>query len=146
MSVSCLMISYQSETVAQLKDFFRMKIKEKRGFSILFKIVFLLLKYMYLIVLLILFFTTQKADSTTLRSLGMNIFFTLYLSSEWLYRKTNWALSLFIAAFIIGQYYFALTWYRYYDDKILMEKLQWMNLYKNSSIDALVHSHKNHQA
>lgn len=72
----------------------------------------------------------------------MNIFFTLYLSSEELYRKSNWVLSLFIAMFIIGQYYFALTWYRYYDDKILMEKLAWMNLYKNQSIDYLVHDHK----
>jgi hypothetical protein len=100
------------------------------------------MRYMYLIILFILFFSTASGkDTVKARSLGLIIFLTAYLSSEWLYRRTNWVLSLFICCFIMAQYYFSLTWYRWYDNESIMEQLEWCSLYKKEYLSKMVGAH-----
>lgn len=90
------------------------------------------MRYLHYIVLLVLFWDGKNINQ--LRNLGFMCFFTVYVSSESLYRKTSVLLNIFIAFFIFGQYYFSLTYYRWYGNKPLMETLKYMNMYEEGKI------------
>jgi hypothetical protein len=69
-----------------------------------------------------------------MRNLGFMLFFVFYTASEYLYRKTSKLLVLFISFFIIGQYYFSLVYHKYLGDEVLLDKLNWFNLYEKESM------------
>ena len=68
-----------------------------------------------------------------MRNIGFMIFFVIYTNSEYLYRTTSKLLSLFIAFFILGQYYFSLN-YMKYEDKHQLTRLRWLNLYQDDKM------------
>ena len=63
------------------------------------------------------------------------ILFTVFISSEYLYRKTSIFLNLIASFFILGQYYFSLNYKSYIGDKLLMEKLEWLNMYDKDKLN-----------
>ncbi len=65
------------------------------------------------------------------------ILFTVFISSEYLYRKTSIFLNLIASFFILGQYYFSLNYKSYIGDKLLMEKLEWLNMYDKDKLNQL---------
>jgi len=53
-----------------------------------------------------------------------------YIASEWLYRKTNILLVIFISCFIIFQYVFSLIYKRYKDDEAMIEDFKWAGFFE----------------
>jgi hypothetical protein len=91
-----------------------------------------MLKYIQTLVLVALFVNGSN-ELNNLRNIGYMAFFVIYTTSEYLYRTTSKALTVFIAFFILGQYYFSLTYMLYEEDPHLMKQLRWLNLYVESS-------------
>ena len=99
----------------------------------MWKLLFFFLKYIQSIVLITLF--VQGSDNLNhLKNLGFMIFFVMYTASEKLYRSTSVVLTIFIAFFLFGQYYFSLNYKKYGDDEILLRKLEWLNFFENDKM------------
>ena len=58
------------------------------------------------------------------------LFFVVYTSSEYLYRKTSKVLVIFISFIIAGQYYFSLNYMDYKNDPVKMKQFEWLNFYQ----------------
>lgn len=65
-----------------------------------------------------------------LRNLGFMVFFVTFTAQEWLYRKLNFLLIIFVGFFIIGQYYYSLVYMKFKDDPDFVERLAWWNIYE----------------
>jgi hypothetical protein len=62
------------------------------------------------------------------------IFFVVFAGSERLYRNFSFLLTIFIAFFIWSQYYFSLTYHDYVENKRLMQRLEWYNIYQSRAM------------
>jgi hypothetical protein len=82
--------------------------------SVAWSLTYICFRYLHYLVLLFLF--VYGKDINQLRNLGFMCFFTIFVAFDWLYRKYMWVLSLFIAFFLFGQYYFSMTYFRWLDD------------------------------
>jgi hypothetical protein len=111
MSVSSfkLLFDYKQEDV--LKVLFTRKILSKNS-TIRWRFLFFILKNIQILVLIVLFIN-GSGNLNKFKNLGFMIFFIAFTSSEQLYRKTGWILTLFIAFFIYGQYYYSLYYHDY---------------------------------
>lgn len=111
-----------------MREFFKSRIEDKNA-SLIWSMLYLGMRHLQVLVLVCLYVNgSNKLNSA--RNLGFMVFFTVYTASEWLYRRTNVALTVFISFFIFGQYYFSLTVFRYTDNAKLMKTLAWMNMYE----------------
>lgn len=110
LSIGSLKVAYELNSDDIIRRFFSERIENHH--HVMWKVIFISMRYIHYLVLLLLFLNGK--DINQLRNLGFMCFFTAYVSSEWLYRKTIVALNIFIAFFVFGQYYFSLTYYRYY--------------------------------
>ena len=133
MTYGCLKLTYdRGEGMGSIGSFFKEKILIKKS-SVLWKFLFLVLRYIHSLVLIILFLNgSHKLNH--FRNLGFMIFFVLFAGSEWIYRKCSFMLTIFIAFFIWSQYYFSLTYHQYVDDKRLMKRLLWYNFYTSKAM------------
>ncbi len=65
------------------------------------KFIFFMMKYLHIFALICLFINGAE-NLNSFRNLGFMMFFIVYTTNEWLYRKTSSILSIFISFFIIG--------------------------------------------
>ena len=94
------------------------------------RFMFYLLKNIYKVVLVYLFIK-GSSDINTFVNLGFMSFFVGYTTYEHLYRKTSNLLVVFIAANILGQYYFSLYYHQFLGDKKLLRRFSWLGFYKD---------------
>lgn len=78
----------------------------------LWKTSFYLFKYLHVIMLAILFFSATN-NLNRFRSLGFMLLFSFWSMSEVFYRKSVNIMIFFMSFFILGQYYFSLTYSNY---------------------------------
>jgi hypothetical protein len=132
MSIACFKLSFEFPQNKYIINIFIEKIYDKNC-SIMWKFLFLFLKYIQSIVLITLF--VQGSDNLNhLKNLGFMIFFVAYTASEKLYRSTSVFLTIFIAFFLLGQYYFSLNYKKSMNDKILMGRLEWLNFFDTNKM------------
>lgn len=100
-----------------LVSFLKNKIEHED--STFWKSSFYVLKYIHIIMLAILFIIGSQ-DMNHLRALGLMILFSFWTLSEYHYRKTVKLLIPFMSYFILGTYYFSLTYRSYINDNFKM--------------------------
>lgn len=129
MCIGSLRQTFDRGEQATLGSFFAGKIRQKST-SVIWRLLFLALRHIHSLVLIILFLNgSHKLNN--FRNLGFMIFFVVFAGSERLYRNFSFLLTIFIAFFIWSQYYFSLTYHDYENDKRLMERLEWYNIYQS---------------
>ena len=106
MTISCLKLTYDQDQTEFVKQSFFYLIQHEKG-SIFWKFLWFLFKHIQTLIL-VLIFLKGASNINTFKNLGFMIFFVIYTSSPYLYRKTCRVLILFTAFFILGQYYLQL--------------------------------------
>lgn len=128
MTIGSLKYTFDNSSSGTLGSFFTERIRDPAS-SVIWRFLFLILRYIQSLVLIILFLNgSDKLNN--FRNLGFMVFFVVYAGSEQLYRNTSQLLTIFIAFFIWSQYYFALTYHDYVGDRRLMARLEWYNVYQ----------------
>jgi hypothetical protein len=94
--------------------------------------VFFGLKHIQTIVLVMLFLNGSD-NINNLESLGFMLFFVIYTTYEQLYRRTSKVLTIFVASFIFGQYWFSLQYHHFKDDPIRMRTFKWFDFYREEA-------------
>lgn len=90
------------------KDLIVSKIQDKHS-SILWNIMFICILEMHNLVIFLMLFATGS-ETFNLFQLGFMLFFVVYSASEWVYRKTSIVLPIFIGFFIMGQYWWSVSY------------------------------------
>jgi len=104
--LSCFILEFKNNDKEKSYRFFIKRIREPK-YSKMWKLVFVSLKYIHVIVLGLLF-AYGCSNLNNFKNLGYMLFFCFYTAYETLYRKTCWILIVFISIFIVGQYYYSL--------------------------------------
>lgn len=107
MTISCLKLTYNQDQTEYVKNNFFSLIQKEKG-AMFWKFLWFFFKHIQTLILVIIFLK-GASNINTLKNLGFMIFFVLYTTSEYLYRKTSRILILFTAFFILGQYFLELN-------------------------------------
>lgn len=128
MMISAFKLTFQSDQNVYLINSLTSKIEDKNS-SRFWKLLFFVLKNIQQGVLILLFLNGAN-NLNHFDNLGFILFFVVYTTSEWLYRKTCKLLTIFISFFILGQYYFSLRYKVYMEDPVLARRMEWLNFYQ----------------
>lgn len=128
MTFSALKLIYENNQNDFIIDFFANRIASTE-YSVAWKFIFFMLKYIQTLVLVALFLNGSNSLNS-MRNIGFMVFFVIYTTSEYLYRTTSKLLTMFISFFILGQYYFSLNYMKYEDDQHILNRLKWLNLFQ----------------
>lgn len=124
MSLSCFLLEYRSNDKEKIHRFFTKRIRDPK-YSKGWKFIFYFLKYIHVFTLLVLAIY-GCTNLNNVKNLGFMLCFCFYTAYESFYRKTCKVLIMFIATFIVGQYYFSL----FYDVTVFNKGSTWTNKYE----------------
>jgi len=127
-SFTCLKLIQENKQEDLLKEFMVRKITSPNA-SVIYKLVYFVLKYIHTLVLVILFIQGSGTLNSA-RSLGFMLFFVVYTAYPEIYRSTSFLLIIFISFFIVAEYQFSLVYQSYVDDTQLMKEKLWMGFYE----------------
>ena len=134
MSVSCFKLAFTHNQDEGMKSYFFKRCKD----STVYKFLFFFLKHIQTLVLICLFINGAQ-NLNHFRNLGFMFFFVIYTANMELYRQTSKALVLFVAFFIVGEYFFSLEYHRFDQkpltntDKIMMKRFEWLSFYNKAN-------------
>jgi len=80
---------------------------------------------------LICLFANGAQNLNHFRNLGFMFFFVIYTASMDFYRKTSKALVLFVAFFIVGEYFYSLEYHRF--DAAMRNRFEWLSFWNKDS-------------
>jgi hypothetical protein len=126
MSVSCFKLAFTHNQDKGMKSYFFKRCRD----STAYKFLFFFLKHIQTLVLICLFFNGAQ-NLNHFRNLGFMLFFVIYTASMELYRKTSKALVLFVAFFIVGEYFYSLEYHRF--DKAMQTRFKWLSFWNHSN-------------
>lgn len=133
MSVSCFKLAFTHNQDKGMKSYFFKRCRD----STVYKFLFFFLKHIQTLVLICLFFNGAQ-NLNHFRNLGFMLFFVIYTASMELYRKTSKALVLFVAFFIVGEYFYSLEYHRFEikgETKLtaMQKRFEWLSFWNVSN-------------
>lgn len=126
MSVSCFKLAFTHNQDKGMKSYFFKRCRD----STVYKFLFFFLKHIQTLVLICLFINGAQ-NLNHFRNLGFMLFFVVYTASMDLYRKTSKALVLFVAFFIVGEYFYSLEYHRF--DKAMQQRFEWLSFWNTDN-------------
>jgi len=126
MSVSCFKLAFTHNQDKGMKSYFFKRCRE----STVYKFLFFFLKHIQTLVLICLF-ANGAQNLNHFRNLGFMLFFVVYTASMAFYRKTSKALVLFVAFFIVGEYFYSLEYHRF--DRPMQKRFEWLSFWNKDS-------------